>query len=252
MVAYAQIMKHWDDQEDYPGAFNVDPTLWAVGQVVGLRSLLDMVASRAGDSNYQSIGKFSHFEDKNCFQCHHKLVADAVRQARGHYLMVDQILAVRNASRRGALASQWSDLVSAASSSADATRQKAQALKGAIGGLDGELLGNRLDQGETKRLLKGITASGDKLRSIERFSWSRPARSNVLSIVNIDEPWWYTTGGPEQAVLAIGALCDPGFGAAACRGLTAQRRTLIDAVDRFNYDPDQFVRSLNAINGALK
>ena len=253
MVAYAQIMKHWDDQEDVPaGSFSVDPTLWAVGQVVGLRSLLDMVSSRAGDSNYQSIGKFSHFEDKNCFQCHHKLVADAVRQARGHYLMVDQILAVRNASRRGALASQWSDLVGAASSSADATRQKAQALKGALAGLDGDLLGNRLDQGETRRLLKGITASGDKLRSIERFSWSRPPRSNVLSIVNIDEPWWYTTGGPEQAVLAIGALCDPAYGAATCRGITAQRRTLIDAVDRFNYNPDQFVRSLNAINGALK
>lgn len=253
MVAYAQIMKHWDDQEDQPaGSFNVDPTLWAVGQVVGMKNLLDMVVARAGDSNYQSIGKFSHFESRNCYQCHHKLVADAVRQARGHYLMVDQVLAVRNAARRGSFASAWSDLVGAAGSSADATQQKAQALKAQIAGLDGELLGNKLDQAETRRLLKGITASGDKLRSIERFAYSRPARSNVLSITNIDEPWWYTTGGPEQAVLAVGALCDPAYGAATCRGITAQRRTLIDAVDRFNYNPDQFVRSLSAINGALK
>jgi hypothetical protein len=252
MVAYAQIMKHWDDQEDQPpGSFSVDPTLWAVGQVVGLKNLLDMVATRAGDANYQAIGKFSHFESKNCYQCHHKLVADAIRQARGHYLMVDQVLAVRNAARRGSLASQWNDLVAAAGSNADATKQKAQALKGAIAGLDGDLLGNRLDQGETRRLLKGITASGDKLRSIERFSYARPARSNVLSIDNIDEPWWYTTGGPEQAVLAVGALCDPAYGA-ACRSITGERRKLIDAVDRFNYSPDQFVRSLNAINGALK
>lgn len=253
MVAYAQIMKHWDDQEDVPaGSFSVDPTLWAVGQVVGLRRLLDMVATRAGESNYQSIGKFSHFEDKNCFQCHHKLVADAIRQSKGHYLMVDQILAVRNAGARGGLASAWGDLVAAANSSADATRQKAQALKAQLAGIDAGLLGNRLDQGETKRILKGILASGDKLRSIDRFSYSRPPRSNVLSIVNIDEPWWYTTGGPEQAVLAVGALCDPGFGAAACRAITPQRRTLIDAVDRFGYDPDQFVRSLGAISGALK
>ena len=165
--------------------------------------------------------------------------------------MVDQVLAVRNAARRGSLASQWNDLVAAAGSNADATKQKAQALKGAIAGLDGDLLGNRLDQGETRRLLKGITASGDKLRSIERFSYARPARSNVLSIDNIDEPWWYTTGGPEQAVLAVGALCDPAYGA-ACRSITGERRKLIDAVDRFNYSPDQFVRSLNAINGALK
>jgi hypothetical protein len=251
MVAYAQIMKHWDDQEDVPaGSFSVDPTLWGVGQVVGLRRILDMVATRAGESNYQSLGKFSHFEDKNCFQCHHKLVADAIRQAKGHYLMVDQILAVRGG--RGSLAGAWGDLVSAAGASADATRQKAQALKGQLAGIDAGLLGKRLDQGETKQLLKGILASGDKLRSIDRFSWSRPPRSNVLSIVNIDEPWWYTTGGPEQAVLAVGALCDPAFGAAACRAITPQRRTLIDAVDRFSYNPDQFVRSLGAISAALK
>jgi len=252
MVAYAQIMKHWDDQEDVPpGSFSVDPTLWAVGQVVGMRRLLDMVASRAGESNYQSIGKFSHFEDRNCYQCHHKLVADAVRQTKGHYLMVDQILGVRGAGR-GSLSGAWSDLVSAAGSSADATRQKAQALEGQLAGLDAGLMSNRLNQAETKRLLKAILASGDKLRSIDRFSYSRPPRSNVLGIVNIDEPWWYTTGGPEQAVLAVGALCDPGFGAAACRAITPQRRTLIDAVDRFSYNPDQFVRSLAAINGALK
>jgi len=252
MVAYAQIMKHWDDQEDRPaGSFSVDPTLWAVGQVVGLKHVLDMVAFRAGDSNYQSIGKFSHFESKNCYQCHHKLVSDALRQARGHFLMVEQILAVRDAARRGTLAGQWNDLLAAAQSSADATQQKAQAMKGSLDGLEGALLANPLDQAETKRLLKGITASGDKLRAIDRFAWSRPERANVLSISDIRDPWWYTTGGPEQAVLAVGALCDPAYGA-ACRGITGERRKLIDAVDRFNYSPDQFVRSLNAINGALK
>lgn len=252
MVAYAQIMKHWDDQEDQPpGSFSVDPTLWAVGQVVGLRRLLEMVESRAGESNYQSIGKFSHFEGKNCYQCHHKLVSDALRQAKGHWAMVDQILAVRDAQRRSSLASQWNELVAAARSSADGARAKAQAMKASIAGLDDRLLANRLTQAETKRLLKGILSSGERLRSIERFSWSRPPRSNVLSISNIGEPWWYTTGAPEQAVLAIGALCEPAFGA-ACRNITAERRRLVAAVDRFNYSPEQFVRSLNAINGALK
>jgi hypothetical protein len=210
-----------------------------------------MVAARAGDANYQSIGKFSHFESKNCYQCHHKLVSDALRQAKGHWAMVDQILAVRDAGRRGALAGQWNDLVAAAQSSADAAAAKAQAMKGAIAGLDGQLLANKLDQVETRRLLKGITASGDKLRSIDRFSWSRPPRSNVLAITDIRDPWWYTTGAPEQVVLAVGALCDPAYGA-ACRNIAGERRKLIDAVDRFNYSPDQFVRSLAAINGALR
>lgn len=259
MVAYAQIMKHWDDQEDQPaGAFSVDPTLWAVGQVVGLRRLLDTVAERAGDANYQAIGKFSHFEDRNCYQCHHKLVADALRQTKGHYLMVDQILAVRDAGRRGSLAAQWKELLAASQSSADATRAKAQAMKGAIAGLDQALLGNRLDQAETRRILKGITSSGNTLRSIDRFSWTRPPRSNVLSITDIGDPWWYTTGAPEQAVLAIGALCDPAYcgtkpsgTCTPCRNIKEERRALIDAVDRFDYSPERFVRSLGAINGKL-
>jgi hypothetical protein len=79
MVAYAQIMKHWDDQVDRPPAsFSVDPTLWSVGQLTGLRHAAAMIARRAANENYQSIGKFSHFEEKECYQCHHKLVDDAL------------------------------------------------------------------------------------------------------------------------------------------------------------------------------
>ena len=60
---------------------SVDPTLWSVGQITGLRRAMQMIAHRAGEANYQSIKKFSHFEDKSCYQCHHKLLEDGVRQA---------------------------------------------------------------------------------------------------------------------------------------------------------------------------
>jgi hypothetical protein len=121
-----------------------------------------------------------------------------------------------------------------------------------MSGLAATLLSQRLDQGETRRLLKGITSSGGQLRNIDRSSFSRAPRSNVLSVSGVSVPWWYTTGAPEQAVLAIGALCDPAYGSATCRALKSERTNLLEAVDRFSYSPEQFQRSLGAINGALK
>ena len=252
MVAYAQIMKHWDDQEDQPaGAFSVDPALWAVGQAVGLGRTMEMVAARAGESDYQSIGKFSHFKDSNCYQCHHKLVADALRQAEGHYAMVEQILAVRAPDRKASLTSQWNGVMSAARSDPAVTQQKAKALADTASGLADSFLAQRLNQSETRRLLKGITSSGATLRAIDRSAFSRASRSNVLTLSGVDLPWWYTTGAPEQAVLAIGALCDPAYGAGVCRGLKDERKSLLGAVDRFSYSPDQFQKNLGAINAKL-
>jgi hypothetical protein len=252
MVAYAQIMKHWDDgrdDSDQPLKLNIDPTLWAVGQVVGLENALSVIPKRATESNYQSMEKFGHFKDSNCYQCHHKLLADALRQTRGHYAMVEQVLSVRPV--RGSLSSQWADLVSAVDSSPEAASQKAKAMSNSVSGVAASLLAQPLSADETRRLLRNITASGDKFRSIERFRSDRPDRENYLLISNIDEPWWYTTGAPEQAALAIGALCDPGFGE-RCRGLLEERKKLKAALNRASYSPDGFVRSLNAINAQLK
>lgn len=249
MVAYAQVMKHWADPAR--GGFSVDPTLWAIGQVVGLRDAVEMAAKRAGEQDYQSIGKFSHFESKNCYQCHHKLVDDALRQARGHELMVEALLKGRDPGKAGQLAGAWQALVAASGQSPAATREKAQALLGTIAGLDGSLLASPLSKDATKQLLKRITASGDQLRKIERFSFAREARSNVVDITGIELPWWYTTGGPEQAILAIGALCEPGWDAAKCRSLTPERKALLGAANRFSYDPAAFARALAAVNGKL-
>ena len=256
MVAYAQIMKHWDDQEDLPaGSFSVDPTLWAVGQLVGLREAAAMVARRAGDSNYQSIGQFSHFKDRNCYQCHHKLIEDAMRQAQGHYLMADALLGVAASDRQGELTGLWSGLLSAVRSSAGETQQQAGRLQAAADRDATLLRDRRLDRDTTRKLLGRITSSGDKLKTIKRFSFSRPETSNVLRIEGIDNPWWYTTGAPEQAILAIEALCEPGF-AGKCGGgpggIRDDLKRLLTAVDRFDYRPDQFVQALGAINQKLR
>ncbi len=251
MVAYAQIMKHWDDQDEEPaGAFSVDPTLWIVGQVVGLQHAAAMIAHRAGSENYQGLGQFSHFKDQNCYQCHHKLVADAVRQAHGHYEMVAIGLAAVAPDQRGALSGLWQGVTGAVPSSADAAQQKAQALKDFLSGLAGRLAGQRVNKQQTVQMLKQITASGQTLKSMRRFSFSRPPRSNVLDVDNIDIPWWYSTGPVEQTVLAVQALCDPAVGT-KCTSIDADLRTLVRAADRFNYTPDAFDGALGAISRKL-
>jgi hypothetical protein len=250
LVAYAQIMKHWDDQDKLPkDAFSIDPTIWALGQVTGLREALRMLSERAAGSNYQSLDKFSHFADRDCYQCHHKLVDDALRQARGHYLMVDAALTGVATGRRDELAGLWNAVVSAVPSSAAGAKQKADALVGWLGSLEGQI--GRIDQDATRRILNRITSSGERLKVAERFAFSRSKTSNVVDVDNLSTPWWWTTGGPEQAYLAIRALCRPAVGD-RCDAAKNDLRTMLDAIDRFNYHPDQFAASLAAAGAKLK
>jgi len=255
MVAYAQIMKHWDDQKNLPeGAFSADPTLWSVGQVTGLRNAAAMIARRAGDTNYQAIGKFSHFEDKNCYQCHHKLLDDAVRQAQGHYDMVDAIMAAMFPDQRDDLAGIWNAVTAGVRSGADQAKQQATRLEQWLAPYEQRIVERKVDQATAKRCLERITASGEKFKAIRRFSYSRPATSNVTRIDNIGEPWWYTTGAPEQAILAIQALCEPAFPGRCGKGpggIEDDLRRLLAAVDRFDYRPDQFAQALSAVRAKL-
>jgi len=258
MVAYAQVMKHWDDQDERPpGAFSADPTLWALGQLVGLRTTADMIARRAGAQNYQALGKFEHFKDRNCYQCHHKLVADAVRQATGHYRMAELIFAVKFPQARGELGSRWSALSAAAGSDAAATLEKAAALSGWIGGFEQQVARDGVDKEEARRFLSALTAAAATLKPIERFTWARRPGSNVLRIDGIELPWWYTTGAPEQAILAVEALCPPAYpdrctGGAGFGVIDAEIRQLLEATDRANYQPDKFAAALGAIQRKLK
>ncbi|MCC6849509.1 MAG: hypothetical protein IT294_13490 [Deltaproteobacteria bacterium] len=250
LVAYAQIMKHWDDQDELPaGAFSVDPTIWALGQVTGLRDALRMLSERADGANYQSFDQFPHFADRNCYTCHHKLVDDALRQARGHYLMVDAVLSGVATGKRDELAGLWNAVAAAVPSSPQAAKQKADAMIGWLGALEGRL--DAIDQSATRRMLARVTAGGDRLKLAERFSFSRSKSSNCVDIDNPSTPWWWTTGGPEQSYLAIRALCRPAWGD-RCDVVKSDMRTMLDAIDRFAYKPDQFAASLGAVGAKLK
>ena len=255
MVAYAQIMKHWDDQARRPaGSFAPEPTLWSVGQIVGLRHAVEMIADRAGDANYQSIGKFSHFNDKNCYQCHHKLIEDGVRQAQGHYEMAEAIMAELFPDARDALVKRWNDLRQAAHSSPEQTQKSARQLLEWLSPYKDRIVARELDRETTKKILIRLVSNGDRYKSIQRFSYRRPQASNVTHIDSIGLPWWYTTGAPEQTILAIEALCDPAF-PGKCgggpSGIESELRKLIAAVDRFDYHPDQFAGMLSAIKAKL-
>ncbi len=178
-------MKHWDDMDELPaGSFSTDPTIWALGQITGLREALRMLSERAAGSNYQSLDKFSHFADRNCYQCHHKLVDDALRQARGHYLMVDAVLTGVAAGRRDELAGLWNGVVAAASSSPAAAKQKSDALIGWLGSLEGQV--GRVDQEATRRMLNRVTAGGDRAKLAERFGFSRSKTSNVVDVDQLE------------------------------------------------------------------
>ncbi len=250
LVAYAQIMKHWDDMDELPaGSFSTDPTIWALGQITGLREALRMLSERAAGSNYQSLDKFSHFNDRNCYQCHHKLVDDALRQARGHYLMVDAVLTGVDAGKRDQLAGLWNGVVAAVPSSASGAKQKADAMNGWLGSLETQI--GRVDRDATRRMLNRVTSSGASLKLAERFNFSRSSKSNVVDVDNLSTPWWWTTGGPEQAYLAIRALCRPAVGD-RCDAAKNEMRTMLDAIDRFAYKPDQFAASLAAAGAKLK
>jgi hypothetical protein len=251
MVAYAQIMKHWDDADERTeGAFSLDPTIWSVGQVVGLRQAAMMIERRAGEQNYQSIGRFAHFEQRECYQCHHKLVADALRQAAGHYAMVKIIAGALEADSAGEIDSRWAALAAAVPASADLARVKAQDLEASLRKLEEKLLRTEVQREAARAMLLRITSAGDQAKGVRRFAWERVPRSNVLRIENIDLPWWYTTGAPEQTALAIQALCEPVAGR-RCDDIYADLRALVGAADRENFQAQQFSRSLGEIHRKL-
>jgi hypothetical protein len=253
LVAYAQIMKHWDDQDELPaGAFSVDPTIWSLGQLAGLRRTLAMIARRAGAGDYASFGKFPHFADRNCYQCHHKLVDDALRQALGHYSMVDAVFAVVAPGQRDDLGGQWNGVASGVASSAEVARQRASALESWLAPYEDRIRQQRLDRDAARKILARVTSGGDRCKRIERFFFRRSPTSNVVEVGSVSAPWWWTTGCPEQTVLAIQSLCDPVYGAQRCRGIDPDIDRMLKAVDRFDYRADDFGAALGAIDAKLR
>lgn len=250
MVAYAQVMQHWDDGEEHPDVFSIDPALWAVGQIVGLRTTLRMAAERAGSQEHQSIGKFSHFEGKQCYQCHHKLIDDALRQGRGHHAMTSAIFAELLPGARADLDSRWDRVVDGARTSAALVRERAQEMASWLDGHTATLASWKPDKPTTRKLLRRIVAAGNDAREIKRFRYSQPEHSNVLQIDHIETPWWHTTGAPEQTCLAVAALCQPSFDP-RCSEIDDQLDALFGAVNRLRYDPRAFGAALSAIQRKL-
>ena len=258
MVAYAQLMKHWNDSEDRAKSPDcADPALWTVGQLVGLRRAAAMVAHRAGDSDYQGLGKFGHFEDRNCYQCHHKLVEDALRQTRGHLMMSERALAVLAPGDGASIEAAWNALVAAADSDANAAESRANELSALAAAASGRMASRSVTRAEAQSILRRITASGAALKTVRRFSHSSSAQSNVETVDEVNLPWWYTAGTPEQTVLAIQALCTPAFdslGGSQCsggKGIDPDLRRLVKATDRFGYDSNEFARLLSEIHRKL-
>lgn len=250
MVAYAQVMKHWDDSDEHPGV-NPDPTLWALGQIVGLRDAAAAIARRAGGDNYQSLGAFHGFKDANCYQCHHKLVEDAARQAQGHAEMVEIVLGAMFPDAKAQLTGRWNDLEAAVRGSAAAAQQKATDLRAWLAPFEERVRTSPPDRAATRRMLQQILNSGATLSAYRTFSHSRQPRSNVERVGNVDLPWWYTTGPREQTALAIQALCPPAFDDKTCAAIFPELKRLVESIDREEQNPGAFNAALSAIKAKL-
>jgi hypothetical protein len=250
MVAYANLMKHWADPPVRD--FSTDPTLWAIGQVVGLRHAAEMIARRAGSENYQALGKVPHFKDRDCYQCHHKLLDDALRQAQGHYAMVDLALAAVLPDKRAELEAAWTRLGEGVRSSAELALQRANELAAKLPPYENQLLQSGLDQAATRKLLHLLTGSGQTLSTMRRFSSARSTSTNATRVDGVSLPWWYTTGSPEQAILAVQALCTPAFDAAKCGaaggGIAPELGQIVKLKD---YETGEFARLLAAMQKKL-
>jgi len=250
MVAYAQVMKHWDDCKEHPTA-NPDPTLWSIGQIVGLRHAAAAIARRAGGSNYQSLGEFEHFKGQNCYQCHHKLVEDATRQAQGHVDMADIVLGTLYPDSQAELAARWKGVLAATQSGAAQAEQRAGDLRAWLEPFPARLEDKPIDQATAKRMLCRMVAGGPDVARLRRFAASRPPNSNVLRLQEVGLPWWYTTGTREQIALGLQALCPPAVGNQKCATITPDLRKLVAASNRAESDPADFAAALAAIKAKL-
>jgi hypothetical protein len=250
MVAYAQVMKHWDDSDEHPGV-NPDPTLWALGQLVGLQHVAAAIAQRAAGNNYQSLGQFHGFKDSNCYQCHHKLIEDAARQGGGHADMLAIAFAVLFPDAKGTLTGRWNDVTAAVRRDANAAQQNANELRTWLEPFAARIVAAHPDQAASKRMWQQLINNAQTLGTYRVFSHSRQGPSNAERIANVDLPWWYTTGSREQTALAVQALCGPAFDDKRCAALFPQVKALVAAIDRGDQDPAAFSAALRAIKDRL-
>jgi hypothetical protein len=255
MVAYASVMRHWDVRRGRPAdAFSVDPTLWSVGQVVGLRRAAEAIARRAGKTSYQGLAEFPHFAERNCYECHHKLVADGMRQAEGHYAMVDTIFAAVFPADHDRLQASWKALGSAVTTSATDTEVKAHELAVWLAPFEAGIVERGVGREPSARILRQLLAMGASIRprTFDAHPPKGPPGSlNVVTIENIDLPWWYATGPAQQVALALQTLCGPVFGRSACSAVQDELVEITTAASPFAFDRKSFVSSLSAIGDQL-
>jgi hypothetical protein len=165
--------------------------------------------------------------------------------------MVDAIFTASGRGPQGELDRLWGAVVAGAASGSSQAQQTAQALQSWLAPYEGRMQQQPLDRNVSRQILQRITSSGDRLRAVKRFRFARSPRDNTIDIDNIGSPWWWTTGAPEQTVLAVLSLCPP-VAADRCKAAQGDIKALSAAVDRYDYRPDQFVQSLGAIGAKLR
>lgn len=76
-TAYHELLpRHWEEK-----TYDFTARAWEIGQVVGARAAVDLLASRAAGSSGSLPPEFAEYD---CFACHHDLRAPSWRQQRGY------------------------------------------------------------------------------------------------------------------------------------------------------------------------
>lgn len=166
--------------------------------------------------------------------------------------MVGIVFATLFPDAQAGLSSRWNGVRTAVSRSAGDARQQATELRAWLDPFRARLVETHPDKSATKRLLERILDSGQTLGSYRVFSHSRESPpANTERVVNVDLPWWYTTGSREQTALAVQALCAPAFDQQRCAATFPELKALVQSINRTDQDPKAFSAALTGIKRKL-
>jgi hypothetical protein len=76
----ANIPKHWDENREKAENPGQEARVWAIGQVIGAKAALNLLANRAEDAKKP----WPEFAEYDCYACHHELREPSWRQQRGY------------------------------------------------------------------------------------------------------------------------------------------------------------------------
>lgn len=228
-------LRHWP-----PGQPGHGVEAWAVGQAVGFRQGLDLLASKAGGD-----GPWPEFAELSCRSCHHPL--DGSWRDRPGYRYQGGLPPWSPA--------RWAALRHLLTELADTDRQR---LDGEVEALAREVASMTGRQGVAERARSLAANLGTVTAELEGARWSRERTRRVMKSLTADRDLLSTAdlATAEQVALALQSLAsrlatlEPGFTESPVPG--ALDRVFAELQDPAAYDPARFAAAVESVGSGLR